>query len=433
MSLDDRIKDNNEEKADGKKFDLKAEVSKNLKKAVLVLKKAVLALKKAAESLKTAPPDWWDPRKFPERLKNIDIKRFKKNYLWIVLGVLASALILSHTVGKIKQIFFKDSEQKEMVEFLRTMPVKVYKVKRMDFKDTLPVLGRIEGFKHIDLRFAESGILENYNFEEGERILEGDIIASLDQKDALLKLRYASIETEKAQGLFDVGGIEKSALDQKKLEYDSARRDLEKTNIYANSDGYLGAKDIHAGAYISPQDKIGTFVDFREVFAAFNVIEEDSPKIKLGQNVDIFIDAYPGSSYKGRVDTMAPMIKGRTRTQSVKVELSNDEDEFRPGMFARGVINTYEKPDALIIPASSFKKEENKFFIYVVHPDEEQVSGEGEMGKVEIREITIEYLTHDVAEVGTGIEEGEFVVREIHQEYKDDDKVEITEVQETIF
>ncbi len=433
MSLDDRIKDNNEEKADGKKFDLKAEVSKNLKKAVLVLKKAVLALKKAAESLKTAPPDWWDPRKFPERLKNIDIKRFKKNYLWIVLGVLASALILSHTVGKIKQIFFKDSEQKEMVEFLRTMPVKVYKVKRMDFKDTLPVLGRIEGFKHIDLRFAESGILENYNFEEGERILEGDIIASLDQKDALLKLRYASIETEKAQGLFDVGGIEKSALDQKKLEYDSARRDLEKTNIYANSDGYLGAKDIQAGAYITPQDKIGTFVDFREVFAAFNVIEEDSPKIKLGQNVDIFIDAYPGSSYKGRVDTMAPMIKGRTRTQSVKVELSNDEDEFRPGMFARGVISTYEKPDALIIPASSFKKEENKFFIYVVHLDEEQVSGEGEMGKVEIREITIEYLTHDVAEVGTGIEEGELVVREIHQEYKDDDKVEITEVQETIF
>ena len=398
-----------------------------------IVQKTSLGARNAAMSLKTLPRDWWDPRKLPARLKNFDVKKLKKNYIWIILGVLAMALILTHTVNKIRQVFFKEKEATEMVEFLRTMPVKVYKVKKMDFKDTLPVLGRIEGFKHIDLRFSDSGILENYNFEEGERILEGDIIASLDQRDALLKLKYASIEMEKAQGLFDVGGVEKTAVEQKKLEYDSARRDLEKTNIYANSDGYLGAKDIHAGAYITPQDKIGTFVDFREVYAAFDVIEEDSSKVKIGQNVDIFIDAYPGSSYKGRLDMVAPMIKGRTRTQTVKVELANDNDEFRPGMFARAVINTYEKPDALLIPASSFKKEENKFFVYVVHPEEEQVEGSDEMGKVEIREITIDYLTHDVAEVGKGLEEGELVIREIHQEYKDEDKVEITEVQETIF
>ena len=51
----------------------------------------------------------------------------------------------------------------------------------------------------------------------------------------------------------------------------------------------------------------------------------------------------------------------------------------------------------------------------------------------EEREIEIEYLTHDMAEVGKGIEEAELVIRELHQEFKDKDKVEITEVQETIF
>ncbi len=423
MALDDFIKKDPVEER-------KPDRARGLSKA---LRNAVAALKNAASELRKLPRDWWDPRKMPARIKNFDIKKVKKNYVWILLGFLVAAFVLSHTIGKIRQVFFAVKEQKEMVEFMRTMPVKVYKVKKMDFKDTLPVLGRIEGFKQIDLRFPESGVLENYNFEEGERILEGDIIASLDQKDALLKLRYASIEMEKAQALFDVGGVEKAALDQKKLEYESARRDLEKTNIYATSDGYLGAKDIQAGAYVTPQDKIGTFVDFKEVYAAFDVIEEDSSKVKLGQNVDIFIDAYPGSSYRGRVDTVAPMIKGRTRTQSLKVELSNDTDEFRPGMFARAVISTYEKPDALIIPSSSFRKEENKFFVYVVHPEENKVEGAQETGKVEVREITIEYLTHDVAEVGKGLAEGELVIREIHQEYKDEDVVEVTEVQETIF
>ena len=64
--------------------------------------------------------------------------------------------------------------------------------------------------------------------------------------------------------------------------------------------------------------------------------------------------------------------------------------------------------------------------------DGEEVSDD-QLGVVEEREIEIEYLTHDAAEVGKGLEEGELIIRELHQEYKDKDKVEITEVQETIF
>jgi membrane fusion protein (multidrug efflux system) len=379
-------------------------------------------------------------------LKKIDPAKIKKNYIWILLGILILTFVLARTVGKIKQVIFgAGKEAKEMVEFMETTPVKVYKVKRMDFKDTLPVMGRIEGFKEIELRFDGKGILESFNFEEGERILEGDIIASLDQKDALLKLKYASLELEKSKSLFDLGGIDKIAVEQKKLEYESAKRDLEKTNIYAPSDGYLGSKEKNAGTFITSQDKIGTFVDFGEVYASFDVIEEDSPKMELGQTVEIFLDAYPGTSYSGTVDMVAPMIEGRTRTQKIKIELSNDENELKPGMFARAIINTYEKKDALIIPASSFKKQENQYFVYVVHPEEaEETEGEEApaesaeadgigVGIVEERAIEIEYLTHDVAEIAKGIEEGELIIRELHQEYKDQDKVEITEVQETLF
>ncbi len=389
-------------------------------------------------------------------LKKIKFSEIKKYYLWILMGVLIFAMFLSYGVGQIKRVFFASKDQdKKAVQTFDTIPVKVYKVKRMDFKDTLPVMGRIEGFREIELRFDGKGTLESFNFEEGERILEGDIIASLDQKDALLKLKYASLDLEKTKKMFELGGIDKLALDQKKLEYESAKRDLEKTNIYASSDGYLGSKEKDAGTFITSQDKIGQFVDFSEVYAAFDIIEEDSPKIQLGQNVEVFLDAYPGESYNGTVDMVSPMIEGRVRTQKVKVELENAESDMKPGMFARSIINTYEKKDALIIPASSFKKKENKFFIYVVIPEaeieeeteetgeveeietpaetEEDLEPGPELGIIEVREISIEYLTHDVAEIGKGIEEGEMIVREIHREYKDKDKVEITEIQETIF
>lgn len=379
-------------------------------------------------------------------LRKLDREKIKKNYMWILLGTLIVVLILTKTVGQIKKVIFGigREKEKEMVEFLETTPVKVYQVKRMDFKDTLPVMGRIEGFREIELRFDGKGILESFNFEEGERILEGDIIASLDQKDALLKLKYSGLELEKSKKMYEIGGVDKMALDQKKLEYESAKRDLEKTNIYASNDGYLGSKEKSVGAYVTNQDKIGIFVDFSEVYAAFDVIEEDSPKIELGQTAEIFLDAYPGVSYNGTVDMAAPIIEGRTRTQKVKIELDNEDNKLRPGMFARAIINTYEKKDALIIPASSFKKKENQYFVYVVHPEEKDESEEefdkeaeegmsGEIGIVEEREVEIEYLTHDVAEIGKGLKEGELIIRELHQEYKNDDKVEITEVQETIF
>jgi membrane fusion protein, multidrug efflux system len=370
--------------------------------------------------------------------------RIKKNYVWISLGVLVIAVVLSRTSGKLNEIFRQAEKAKEMVEFLETVPVKVYKVKLMNFKDTLPVMGRIEGFKEIELKFDGKGLIESFNFEEGERILEGDIISSLDQQDALLKLKYSGLEFEKAQKVFDLGGLDKVALEQKKLEYQSARRDLEKTNIYAPSDGYLGSKEKDAGTFVTSTDKIGTFVDFNEVYATFDVIEEDSPKVDLGQTVEIFLDAYPGEPDTGTIDMVSPMIEGRTRTQTVKVELDNDENRMKPGMFARAIINTYEKQDALIIPASSFKKEENKFLVYVVHPEGEEgeediTSGDetagasSETGVIEERPIVISYLTHDVAEVSKGLKEGELIVRELHQDYKDGDKVEISEIQETIF
>ncbi|MBL7073261.1 MAG: efflux RND transporter periplasmic adaptor subunit [Candidatus Omnitrophica bacterium] len=381
------------------------------------------------------------------KLPKVNLSGIKRNYIWIIVGLLIAGIVLSRGVIKIKQIFFTEKEKREIVEIMETIPVKVYQVKRMDFKDSLPVMGRIEGFREIEIRIDGKGILESFNFEEGERILEGDIIASIDQKDALLKLKYAGLEMKKAKKLYEIGGVEKMALDQKKLEYESAKRDLEKTNIYAPGDGYLGSKEKDSGSFVTSQDKIGTFVDFSEVYAAFDVIEEDSSKIELGQSVEVFLDAYPSAEYSGTVDRVAPMIEGRTRTQKVKVELDNEDDQMKPGMFARAIINTYEKKDALIIPSSAFKKQENKYYVYIVHPMEE-VEAEtdvesaddletgqtrDETGVVEQREIDIEYLTHDVAEVSHGLEPGEMIIRELHREYKDKDKVEITEVQETMF
>ena len=52
---------------------------------------------------------------------------------------------------------------------------------------------------------------------------------------------------------------------------------------------------------------------------------------------------------------------------------------------------------------------------------------------VETRKVDIGYLTQDVAEIVKGLGEGELIIVEAFQEFKDKDKVEISEVQEALF
>ena len=384
------------------------------------------------------------------KLKTLDIKKLKlkKNYILIIIGILIAGLILTRTVGNIQRVLFGKKPAKEAAELElmgETILVKVYKVKKTSFKDTLPAMGTIKGFKEIDLKFETNGILENFNFEEGERMQEGDIIANLNQRDALLKLKYSEIELEKSKKMYEVGGVEKIKLEQSKLEYESAKSDFEKTNIYAVSDGMLGSREIHVGAYVTPNDKVGSFVEIGNVYAEFKIIERDSPKLKLGQKCEIFVDAYPNKAFQGTVDAISPVVEGRTRTQKLKIELKNPNFELKPGMFTRTLIATYENDNALIIPTSAFKKKDADYFVYVVHKDEkpkgkpeEEEEGEEkepvlEAGTVEIRKIEIAYLTQDAAEIKKGLKEGELIIIEAFQEFKDKEKVEISEIHETLF
>ncbi len=406
--------------------------------------------------------------------------KFNKRTFFTIIIILIILAVVIRTTGNIQKALFKKkgdiaAKAKPITFEEEATAVKAYKIKRMDFKDTLPALGNVKGFKEINLKFQVPGIIESVNFEEGEKIQEGDIIASLVQRDALLKLKYAEIELNKNQKLFEMGAISSIKMEQSKLEYESAKSDLDKTNIYAVTNGIMGPRTMDTGSYFSPNEageKVGIFVDVDKVYAEFNIIEKDIPKIALGQRVEVFVDAYPGKSFTGTIDRITPVIEGRSRTQGLKVELDNKEGILKPGMFIRSLISTYEKKDALVIPSSSLKKKENEYLVYIIHKEEPKETGESvltkdkkkekakglfgifggrqmgepkppitpaapkekaaEYGAIEARKVNLGYMSEDLVEVEKGVQEEELVVVEVQEEFKDKAKVEIAEVQEGI-
>jgi len=393
-------------------------------------------------------------------------KGSKKKLIFILLAVVVVIIVLARSMTHIQNVIFKQKPAKDKASAIKfeeeATPIKAFKVKKTEFKDTLPSIGNVKGFKEIDLKFQIAGVVESFNFEEGEKIQEGDIMASLVQRDALLKLKYAEVELSKTQKLYEIGAISPVKLEQGKLEYESAKSELDKTNIYAMSGGVLGAKILDVGSYATPNDRIGIFVDMDRVYADFNIIEKDVPKVALGQKVEVFVDAYPTKTFAGSVDRISPIIEGRSRTENIKVELDNKEGLLKPGMFIRALIATYDKKDVLVVPLSALKKKENEYIAYQIQREEakqpvvqakakaapkksiwpfgqaktkEAVRPQTpekapDIGMVEIRKVKVGYMTQDMVEIEEGLKEDELIITEIQEEFKDKSKVEILEVQE---
>lgn len=431
-------------------------IKKFLESLKSALKTASTNLKSAAKS---APKPDGGPKDDTPLLKRID----KKMLFTGIAGFLAIIFVFSFVKDHISCVggfpvikkSKKEAEKKASEEI--PQPVKVYKVSRVNFRDTLPSLGTVKGFREFDLKFPNAGVIEYINFKEGEKITQGDIIASLEQKEQLLKLEYAKIDLEKQTKLFELGSIIETKLKQSQLEYQSAKVDLEKMNLVALSDGYMGSVEFDRGAFVTPQEKIGTFVDVKDVYAEFGVIEKDIKKVKEGQNVEITLESYPDEVFKGQVESVSPIVESRSRTLRVRSKISNVDEKIKAGMFARVNVLVYEKDEALVIPSSSFKKKDDQYFVYLVHEEEKKAPAapppssskkkskkpepvqpaapeeETAFGTVEIRPIEIEYATPDAIEVKEGLEEGDLVVVDTEQDIQDKGKVEITETQEGIF
>ncbi len=312
-------------------------------------------------------------------------KKLLKIVVIIVVLVMGYAFISKHLsfIGgfPIFKKKSKDIDKKSISEI--PLPVKAYKISLVDFTDSLPALGTVKGYREIDLKFAESGYLEYVNFKDGEKVVEGDIIGSLDQREALLKLEYAKNELEKSQKLFDIGSIIELKLNQTKLEYQSARMDYEKTNLIAPYDGYIGTIEVDKGDFVTPNDIIGSFVSLADSYVEFGIIEKDIAKVRIGQPVTLTVDSYPQDVFDGEIESVSPIVEGKSRTFKVKARVTNEDEKLKAGMFGRVAVMIYEKPNALIIPSAAFKKKDDEYFVYVIHPEksESQPAPEEQKGK----------------------------------------------------
>lgn len=151
------------------------------------------------------------------------------------------------------------------------------------------------------------------DLSRGEKLYSRDVLPK-EQLDRLTTARRVSEaqlkEAEEAfkrfqaeAGLANKAGNRAKIL-QRKAQLDEAELQLSYTKIYAPRDGYITRKSIEPGVNIQAGQPLMALVPLQDAWITANYKERQITWMKPGQKVEFSVDAYPGRTFSGTVDSI---------------------------------------------------------------------------------------------------------------------------------
>jgi len=122
---------------------------------------------------------------------------------------------------------------------------------------------------------------------------------------------------------------------KKDIQQLKATQKVEKyITLEAPFNGTVLFKGIDEGAKIQRGMPLMKIANLNSLWVIADVYEYELDRIALGQPVTITMDYLPGVTYKGKISFIYPTLDTKTRTIKVRIDLANNNQELKPGMFA---------------------------------------------------------------------------------------------------
>lgn len=313
-----------------------------------------------------------------------------------------------------------------------------------------------------------TGRLVRVYVEEGMRVKKNDLLAELESEDvkanyqqalanleaskeninlAVAEFEDAKKNFDRTKILFERGFATQSEYDiaesrykkalallsSSKANYNSSKANvrnaevqLEYTKLRAPFDGIILTKDADVGDIITPlgsaanaKAAVVTMADLNSLFVEADVSESYIGKIKKGQPCIISFDAIPDNIFEGYVHMIVPTVDRTKSSITVKVKFNEKDEKILTDMsakvsFLERPLKQEEKEKKLILDKSFAKRENGKYFIFVVKED-----------RVEKRELIVEKEENRYLFVKSGINAGEKIAIQPLDKLKNGTKVKI--------
>jgi Cu(I)/Ag(I) efflux system membrane fusion protein/cobalt-zinc-cadmium efflux system membrane fusion protein len=135
--------------------------------------------------------------------------------------------------------------------------------------------------------------------------------------------------------------------------------------FHSPATGHIEDKAIVQGSAVQPGTKLMRVADHTKMWLDAEVYEEQIPLIKMGQTVEVAVDAAPGKTFTGKVTFIYPHVDHMTRTLTVRATFDNPDFQLKPGMYADANVVTEPVSDAIQVPQEAMIDTGTKQIIFV--------------------------------------------------------------------
>jgi HlyD family secretion protein len=319
-----------------------------------------------------------------------------------------------------------------------------------DISFSVNAAGEIAPAEQVSVRPEINGKVDRLPVDLGDQLKKGALLFGLDDKElqqqrasnvtdiekAKLSLEKADRDLKRAQQLLSEKLISQEVFDDTKTTYDLAKNALEsaqralaiidehltKTEVRAPFDCTVLTRPVSIGQAVSGSDgfnggtEVLTIADLNAMIINAQVNQADVPRLKVGEKVEVSVEAVAGLQATGTVERISPqaIIKNNIKGYPARIVLTNVDARIRPGMTANVKIPVASVGNVTAVPLSAVFTEKNQDtgemerFVYVQQAE-----------ALEKRNVKVGVSDYFYAEIQEGLKAGDVVSLEMPKDERE--------------
>lgn len=261
--------------------------------------------------------------------------------------------------------------------------VEVQQVIPADLRQLLAYSGTIEESETIPLSFSSVGTVARVFVSEGDAVKKGQMLAVLDTATYRNAYEIAHAAEQRAEDAYnrltpmhnngnlpDIKYVEvETGLQQARAAAAMARKNLSDCRLIAPTDGVVGKRSIDPGMVAIPNVVSITLVKLSRVYAKVSVPESEIAWVKKGERALVTLGALGSREFHGTVEEVGVMADLLAHSYKIKIGISNEEQQLKPGMICNVIIEHAGSRHDLVVPSRAVMVDESgRRFVYTVSP-----------------------------------------------------------------
>jgi len=302
-----------------------------------------------------------------------------------------------------------------------TIVVKTVPVSLSDYAPKLVYSGTVASVNEAKLSFKIGGIISRIFVKEGDHVVKGQLLATLDLTEINAQVKQASQNVDKLdrdehriKNLLDdtAATLEQYQNAQTQLNVGKENLRIAKFNqeyaqIRSSANGIIAKKIMNEGELASTGTPVlmlnGTSAN--DWVIRFGVSDKDWAILQKNDKANVLIDAYPGKTFDGLVSKIEQSADASSGTYEIEVKILPGDKKLAPGLFATVHIQPSQANQALrVIPIDALAEADRRTgYVYSLNTDKKTVAR---------HKVQIAFINKDSVGVAGGLDHIDHVIKE---------------------